>query len=1675
MKKHGLKCLFLFVFLFLAGIQFSYTTSEADCFYQKSVHCYKDTGSFYPTEGTYDVWVRSTGTTALATAISQAKAGSTIYVHGINTNNSQIFISKSINIRGVTGLTWVDTTYYYNDYRGNSRKTDVHHGVNPTLCTSIDSPYLPQICMKGTTERFTGSGKNTGGYQNVYGASLVIQKGQIVIISGLKFSGMCGSSNNACSLITVLGGCDLNNVWIADNNWYTYPGKTACAVTTAASEQKDGIGNPGGGLTVYGAGAKCSVGNLKVSNCHGYFQGGGIHVGKEAYLYNWTTNVTIEITNCSASSGGGLAAVTGGKIDIWGSGTVNIHDNYVEDAAYNAYNPYSNNGIGFTAGNVHVASGSSFRFGAAGGSFKIYNGGKESAYAYAHAGNADVGNIAVKGDFLTDHDTYIYNGLGSYASEVIVTGKWTYGHNNTTTTVGQSNNYCYSEVYRAYNEFSGVKKDYGNNVTECSLILNQNGKIVGELDSSTLNINASIGDNGSGTLPWHIIWNKKENSELIYHGTITRDPNNLSYNGVKRAPGLHALYNQENAEAEFKNASIDSNTGLVENYLGKITSSGSCTYMNGMTTKKDAETFLYGDTYFASSKLINYGYTKIGSQLYGYKPKIESVRIYNYSGSGKTYPNEQSQGINYRNYYTSHLNEGTLVFDNNTTESCYLYVYGGYTCLQNAGQYNGSIISIYGGSLHLDGDNVALTYSSTRDSSININGEYANLHITRCKYNYKGFVKNIKGRVDVDGSAILSNKINSQDVVDISGSSNSIDTINNCGSGKVYHRYGVVYNVNNGVSTSVDDVSSGERSKVSEYYQYNGAIGTTAFQTTYQNESVTNYATYHVGDADCNNYCSAYIYRPVTNYGIMSIGSEGNTKFSYIGLNSMGYERHPFINYGEVYNNRGKLYISRFSNVGQNAYFFNSSEDITKDYGTDIYASEDIEINSSTFQSYGGTISAKIFNNFFGGKSLIRGTKLNCEKIYNEEDTTLSIKNPIATGQTTSWTGMITNLGTLNFSSEVTDGEKLTIDAGKFENQNKLELNIGDSLKHATLKVTGISPNDPQGKNFYNGSDHSLDVGPAVDFDCKFWNKGTLTFKKGNLWDVNNGVNSARTDIKQKFENSKTVTSQYGAKVYFKNVVMNNPDSTFTMNGETGSSLDGSITNSGTMHLRKSMEYSESDCFAGTIVNNASLTLGDVGDADNAASTFSVYNPRPDFDANGNTNYALRTEGGTTTVARGVFTGSNNYPIYVEDSQFIIDDDSHNVINGKKITVNLDDTNGTWMDGKVPVLDNSSITKYQMNFEKNKRTTDALAGGLKIPMTTISNASKLSNWKTFVTASTKDEPICENTAGQERYDLYTHTEREAVPDDDTVYLYLKDITPPTISTSLQEKYVEVDCRYGSHSTQYVPVTLTDDISGIKSIVIEMTNEDRKKAGLDNYYEKKTINLDNVLEYKITKEDLLSFHNDDKPITFGNLEVVITATDASGNKKSITSKVMAGRIKVEIYDKFEDSKKQSGNANTYWNFVSDDGSEDKFVENIGSWLAGDQKWLKVTLEGFWDSTSLSLENTQGTVDLSAKNPSGFTISKNGYKTINGAVNGKETAITVPLKAKYKDLDYIGVLTTKKKYETTEGESKTDQKTFNFTFSSNKKKSIENSIEKRILSQSTQREDGSYYDGFHVYHD
>lgn len=199
-------------------------------------------------------------------------------------------------------------------------------------------------------------------------------------------------------------------------------------------------------------------------------------------------------------------------------------------------------------------------------------------------------------------------------------------------------------------------------------------------------------------------------------------------------------------------------------------------------------------------------------------------------------------------------------------------------------------------------------------------------------------------------------------------------------------------------------------------------------------------------------------------------------------------------------------------------------------------------------------------------------------------------------------------------------------------------------------------------------------------------------------------------------------------------------------------------------------------------------------------------------------------------------------------------------------------------------------------------------------------------------------------------------------------------------------------------------------------------------------------------------------------------ISVTATDAAGNTDTKTRTVMAGRITAEIYDKFEDSQSQSGNDKTYWNFMPLHNSEDEYIENVGSWLAGDQKWMKLTLEGFWDSAKVTLENDQGIVDLSGYDPS-YTVEKTSYKTINGKVNGKQTELTLPLKAKHKDLTYTGVITTKK--AGTDGMK--DEKKFTFTFFSSKKKTVENSIEKRILQQGTQLEDGTYTDGFNTYHE
>ena len=1639
--KNMIKSILIFSLFLVAGMAVAPTTSKAGCYYQKKIGCYKQSPSSPSNQwGYYDVWVYSDG---LKEAIENVINGGKIYyisTHGSKELPMQTFVNKTVDIIGTQSLQWDDpSTGWYSDSGYGNKNGSYHQGVkNVQTYTGELKNGMPELCMKGTNQKYRTTDKlatDSNRYQNVYGVSLIVQGN--VTISGIKFTGMCGAYNNPCSLLMVNNGavCNLLNVWVADNDWYTYQGKKASDISTEATEQRDGIGNPGGGITVYGG--TCTVGNVKISNCHGYFSGGGVHVGHGGQIKN-ADNRTLEIVNCSASSGGGMSAVSGGKIYLWATGaTVSIHNNYIEKHAYQAYNPQSN--LGYTAGNIHIGGGSYCRLGCSGSTYQIYNGGVESAYTYAEAGSGDVGNIVCKGELVTDHDTYIYDGDGVCAAEVYVTaaGTWTYGNNGTITTIGMPNGqYSESNVWKHYDK-CGASGSFSTN-SICSVLLNAGGTIHGNYSNSILNMNVSLG-NSSSIHPWRILYNKDKGS-LAYRGTIKSNESGIS--------DIKSIACNTGAETTITNAYVQAEAGEVRNEGSGSTifTFETNTFAGGLETKKGASTYIRGTMLDCQGAYVaNWGHTRIGSYSGGQKPKVQNAILHNYSGSGQTYANKRSQGNDYQSYYTSYPANGSMVFENNTTSGCRLTQYGGYVRLEQAGAFNdrNTSITIQEGSLHMDGDDIQI------DAPIDVDGSYANLHISnyRSRYeeSYPKKAVNTTGRIELDGKGQAAN-IMSQDVVDLGSPNCRVTNLINCGFGKIYHRYGAVTKVYNGKYQTATNTSSGTTNE-SQYYQSYGTVNTDGYNPSY----VYNYANYHVGDESCETRPSAKILATVVNSktGTMTIGTSSAS--SSIGE---AENRKNITNEGNIDNRNGKIYAATIQNKIF-GHIYNQSKVDTEVTNVRIDAGTKI-VNDGSICSYAGTISSVSYEN--RGTTMIRGTLFRgCNPVNTG---TFSILNPLLPEQSTVIKNSIINEGVLNVGNEETEGGDLSMDLAQIENHHVLNLNLGDPDSTGNPHRSLVMENGQDITAYYNTA--TMYVGPAVTLQDEIINQGTMQFRKGNDKDTQTNSRlgfeeNKRQTVIHELDNQKEVSSESEAKVKVNVKFTNQKEADATMYGQVGLASSGMVKNDSTMKLYRSLGETG---YAGTTTNTGTLTIGGADKKDK----FTFYSTR-----DGEYKYDLSTEGGTTTVLNGEFTGINNYPVFVQGSQFIIDDNRNDVVNGKKITIYMDDVNGTWQNGQVPVLDNSNRTSYMVNFEKNKYANDELVRACKVPLTKLTKETKLQKWSEYVKASMNKQNICLNNDKQERYNLYTHAEQPDLPEDSTVYLYFRDITPPTIRfDGSKDKYVEVDCRYGSHSTEYLPLKLTDDISGIQSIQVKVTNLDKQKQGLADYENEKSFTIHHSLAYTFGEDAILSLHNDALPITFGNLKITVTATDAVGNTATKTKFVMAGRIQAEIYDKFQDSQGQSGNSKTYWNFMSLHNSEDEYIENIGTWLAGDQKWLKLTLEGFWDSAEVKVKNDEGNVDMSENNKT-YSVQKTKYKTINGKVSGKATEITIPLKARNKNLSYTGVITTKK-----EGSgSVKDQKTFTFHFCSIKKKTIESSIEKRILLQGTQRKDGSYTDGFNVY--
>lgn len=1702
--KKTMKILFGMVFMLMCGLYLQpHTPAKAGCYYQQTHTTYSNT-DFKPEHikvSNAKVWRYET---SLARAVTKAQAGTTIYINGGNAvNDTQVIFNKNLTIRGLkSNLSWKTNSgdgFIQSKNCDNTGYEWVHIESEPfqnmsSLYFTYSELGSANIQLKADASRGTGdAGKKTRfgsdkldpaseATSNVYGASLMVNKNYTLNLRDVLVSGMCGSSNNPSTLLMLNGGnCNLENVRFENNNWYTFQGKKGYdKITTAANGQVSaGIGNPGGAITVI-EGGKCTVRRVGIFNCHSYMTGGGVHVsgsGSKLQLLNGesSSNKSIfEIKDCSGSSGGALSAISGGEIELIGGSNVecNFSRNYVEPAAYDANENKGGNAVGYSANSIHVGSGSKISIGYNGTSFEIAEGGKSNtsygsltSAQYAQIGIPDSGNIVVKGTFITDGGTYIHDGDGAVAGEVYVTGEnavWKYGRNGTTTCIrkasGEASNYSMSLRKQ------GKPVCYKTNLTNgtiCSVIKNDKGSIQKEHANSKLLVKAGINTSNCPN-PRTIVY-LRNGAGSHFQGSLEKS------NSSNTRPFIvgSGASTDSGCSATMENMMVSGFTaGTREEDL--LVSNGSSLYLTGtlntiksdVTSAAGAQTMIWSSTNFDNHYVQNYGETSLGNTTS--QAVISNAKLDSYGSTDKL-----QAWSEYETYLNNNPHTGLLSFFNNETVGCQLRLFGGVVKFLNAGQYNTlGRLDYDSGAVFMCGDNIKM------ESDLSLNGDSANLTVKNCRgtTGYRKNVVNKKGLVELADKGKIVTLVNGSKV-EIQDADCRVSELSNCGFGKVYQKNGHVTKLYNGRYKSVDDKST--QSDTSFYYHSGGSIDPDGVTPA----SFTNYGRYYGGSKECKDVTGVKVLAPVVNYNVMRLGNAKAPSSVTTQIGETG-KRNSVINHGTIRNIRGKIYASFLSNYDT---VYNQNPEEPENVACIINCEDDINNNEGEIKSYSGIIKANKFTN--KATTLIRGTSFSVPEIVNEKNASFHVLNPLLPEQTTRLTSPVENKGTLTMDNEVTDASSdLKPSLDKITGSGTIKLNSSDvensGAIHRAMEVTieNDNPDKVTSENkklefnkgyadpsLYWETSGNLELGPGVTIPKGIKNNHTIKVTYGTIFD--NASNLSRTlPTKVKaVENNGTFSSVENTKILLTGE--DQDGSLYTNVGKT-TTLKGAIVSdknkvqivnqSGatTKLMHSGLTGSETDSgYKGQVVNNGgSVVLGAKG-----SEEFRVNNTNINFSS-------ISNNGGTTTIKNGgVSEGSVIDAVYVSDGQVVLDDTDADMLYNKKIQVTLDDSKGTWKEGKPAILDNSTITKYMLNLDRY--ANDTLVCKLKVPFSKISNGDRLKNWSQYISASKNRLEIEKRSKSDTEncYTLSTHREKDTLPEDDTVYLTLLDNTPPEITfDGSKNKYVEVDCRAGSHSTEYLPLQVKDDITGVKWVKVEVTNTDSGEKRT------KTFSLNSELTPSIPEESILSLHNDDEKESFGNLKVKVTAEDAAGNQESASKEVMAGRISIVIEDKFKDSQSQSGNPYCYWNFIKV--GEDEYKENIGAWLAGDQKWLTVKLEGFWDKVSFGYKNTQGVIEMKdvMDNPNQWDVEKSSYKTINGKKNGKHVALTVPLKAKHKDLNFTGTIVTEK-----EGAHGKDKKTFTYELNTLKKVSIENSIEKRILQQNTQLPDGRWTDGLQIF--
>jgi len=525
-------------------------------------------------------------------------------------------------------------------------------------------------------------------------------------------------------------------------------------------------------------------------------------------------------------------------------------------------------------------------------------------------------------------------------------------------------------------------------------------------------------------------------------------------------------------------------------------------------------------------------------------------------------------------------------------------------------------------------------------------------------------------------------------------------------------------------------------------------------------------------------------------------------------------------------------------------------------------------------------------------------------------------------------------------------------------------------------------------------------------------NEGTATIESGTISQLNN---IGKAEIK-KAENSTPTINMF---IQYNNdnasTVMEDGKIAFSPTYPTGvtreKALDSMfLINSGTVHLK-------GGTVQGPIHNNVSsedaLVIGDSTSGEESFPTL-----EPD---------AVLGIGKVVYLGKGA-TYTYNYPSYKKMSNVTVAlTEASEVEGGRKIA------KMTYADGEL------TKTKTAQKEIDEGKTTDY---GIKLATSPI-------------------DATMEGLLG-----LYTKETNKNVTEDNWIVLENNDIEPPTISNDeANDQYIEVIRRGNSTETKEMyPVTVTDD-KELSKVTVKRTNIDSGKTETSEF----TV-LENNTSISLN-DDIMSLHDNDDEDSFGILKYDITAEDWVGNEAKATYYVMAGRITMSITDKFVDSQELSGNANTAWNFA---GTSDPniFAENIGTWVAGDGKYLNVALKGFFDDYEVTLEK-DGELQKSKEEPDKWNEDVLKVHNVNKDTFDyqKRHSISLPLRIGIGNLK--GSIVVKKS-----GQSKTAncKKTFDFKLNTAPDgTTVEKSIEVRILGQKWQLADGTWTDGFKVYQD